>query len=70
MVSTFRCPECGWDTRQPFEVVSRHLTSEGLLVWTRCACGTLRAHLAGMPGPPVTAVRPGQPQWAARTCPA
>lgn len=26
-------------------VVSRHLTSDGVVVWTRCACGRLRMDL-------------------------
>jgi hypothetical protein len=35
------CPRCGWPTVEPFEVVSRHLTSEGTITWIRCACGRL-----------------------------
>ncbi|MFA1545566.1 hypothetical protein [Actinomadura chokoriensis] len=34
-------------------LVSRHLTSDGVVVWTRCACGRLRMDLvptAGAPG--------------------
>jgi hypothetical protein len=26
-------------------VVSRHLTSEGVVLWTRCSCGRLRMDL-------------------------
>jgi hypothetical protein len=38
------CPRCGWPTAEPFEVVSRHVTSEGTIVWSRCACGRLQVH--------------------------
>jgi hypothetical protein len=41
------CPRCGWPTAEPFQVVSRHATSEGTLTWSRCACGLLRAHRDG-----------------------
>ncbi|MQA88079.1 MAG: hypothetical protein GEV03_26540 [Streptosporangiales bacterium] len=41
------CQHCGWPLEQPYEIVSRHLTSEGILVYTRCACGTLQARLLG-----------------------
>lgn len=41
------CWNCGWPLAQPYEIVSRHLTSEGILVYTRCACGVLRARLHG-----------------------
>jgi len=42
-----RCPYCGWPTAEPFQVVSRHVTSEGTLIWSRCACGRLQAHRSG-----------------------
>jgi hypothetical protein len=38
------CPACGWPTAEPYEVVSRHITSEGTITWSRCACGRLRVH--------------------------
>jgi hypothetical protein len=38
------CPRCGWPTAEPFEVVSRHVTSEGVIIWSRCACGRLQVH--------------------------
>ena len=37
------CPHCGWpDRADPFQVVSRHATSGGHTVWTRCGCGSLQ----------------------------
>jgi hypothetical protein len=38
------CPCCGWPTAEPFQVVSRHVTSEGTITWSRCACGRLQVH--------------------------
>jgi hypothetical protein len=35
------CLSCGWPTAEPYEIVSRHMTSEGLIMWTRCVCGRL-----------------------------
>jgi hypothetical protein len=40
-----RCPYCGWPDAEPFEVVSRHRTPEGLTVWTRCCCGSLQVRV-------------------------
>lgn len=37
--------ECGHSQHEPGEVASRHMTSEGVLVYTRCACGALRVRL-------------------------
>ena len=39
------CADCGWpDTDR--QVVSRHRTSEGVIVWTRCIiCGALQVWL-------------------------
>jgi hypothetical protein len=37
-----RCSRCGWPESEPFEVVSRHCTSEGVIVYARCACGRLQ----------------------------
>lgn len=48
-----RCPDCGWDQRDPYEIVSRHRTSAGLIVYTRCACGRLSSWL--QPNPTVAA---------------
>ncbi|WP_433462757.1 hypothetical protein [Spirillospora sp. CA-128828] len=33
-------------------LVSRHLTSDGIVVWTRCACGRLRMDLVPTGGGP------------------
>ncbi|WP_211302914.1 hypothetical protein [Allonocardiopsis opalescens] len=41
------CARCGWPEDQPFEVVSRHSTSTGTLVYTRCACGRLQVRRLG-----------------------
>jgi hypothetical protein len=41
------CPRCGWPTAEPFQVVSRHVTSEGTITWSRCACGRLQVHRGG-----------------------
>jgi hypothetical protein len=38
------CPSCGWPAAEPFEVVSRHATSEGTITWSRCVCGRLQVH--------------------------
>ncbi|MEU5833478.1 hypothetical protein ABZ820_07310 [Streptomyces diacarni] len=40
-----RCATCGWPLHDPYETVSRHRVAEGTLVYSRCACGTLRAWL-------------------------
>lgn len=48
------CVDCGWpDTN--WQVVSRHRTSEGVVVWTRCVCGALQVWLH----------RPGAPEAVA-----
>ncbi len=39
------CTRCGWPDDQPFEFVSQHNTSAGVIVYTRCACGLLRVFL-------------------------
>ena len=48
-----RCPRCCWPQREPYEVVSRHATSTGTIVYTRCACGLLSTWLH--PAPATTA---------------
>lgn len=35
------CPRCGWPRNEIFEVLSRHLTSKGVVSYTRCACGEI-----------------------------
>jgi hypothetical protein len=39
------CPACAWPLDEPYEVVSRHATSEGVVTYTRCACGEMRVTL-------------------------
>ncbi|HEY7598072.1 MAG TPA: hypothetical protein VH969_33360 [Actinophytocola sp.] len=39
------CPHCGWPDAQPFQVVSRHRTTEGQTVWSRCSCGSLQVRV-------------------------
>jgi hypothetical protein len=41
-----RCVKCGWPLHDPYQIVSRHPVADGTVVYTRCACGTLRAWLA------------------------
>jgi len=36
------CPRCGWPESDTYEVMSRHLTSEGVVSYTRCACGEVQ----------------------------
>jgi hypothetical protein len=33
------CPRCAWPVSDVYEVISRHITSEGVVTYTRCACG-------------------------------
>lgn len=40
------CPQCGWPDAQPYQVVSRHPTTEGVIVYSRCACGRLQVRRA------------------------
>ena len=39
------CPHCGWPRSEVYEVLSRHLTSEGVVSYTRCACGELEVRV-------------------------
>ncbi|WP_067711311.1 hypothetical protein [Nocardia yamanashiensis] len=39
------CPNCGWPADEPFETLSRHRTSEGTVIYHRCACGAIRIRL-------------------------
>lgn len=61
-----RCPRCGWDQRDPYEIVSRHPTSAGVVVYTRCACGLLSTWLSPAPSAAgrlvVRGARPAGPQ--------
>lgn len=36
------CGRCGWPESEPYEIVSRHYTSSGVIEYTRCACGLLQ----------------------------
>ncbi|MBO8193845.1 hypothetical protein ITI46_19575 [Streptomyces oryzae] len=40
-----RCANCGWPLHAPYETVSCHSVTEGTVVYSRCACGTLRVWL-------------------------
>ncbi len=39
------CRYCGWPEQETYEVVSRHRTSEGTVVYSRCACGALQVRV-------------------------
>ncbi|MBV2365666.1 hypothetical protein ACFPZ0_14875 [Streptomonospora nanhaiensis] len=45
-----RCPDCGWPEADVYQVVSRHPTSTGMLLYTRCACGRLQVRALRVPG--------------------
>lgn len=49
------CPYCGRPDAEPFEIVSRHRTSTGQTVWTRCACGSLQMRVYDRAGGSVVA---------------
>ncbi|RAJ62568.1 hypothetical protein K378_03921 [Streptomyces sp. Amel2xB2] len=53
------CPYCGWPDDEPVQGVSRHPTAEGVLAWTRCACGSLQARV--LTGGTVRIVTRGKP---------
>jgi transcriptional regulator NrdR family protein len=36
------CPVCAWPASDVYEVISRHLTSEGVVTYSRCACGEVQ----------------------------
>lgn len=44
-MATSTCPHCGRDESIEREVLSRHTTSEGIVSWTRCACGAVQLRL-------------------------
>jgi hypothetical protein len=53
------CSVCGWTGDDREAIVSRHHTSEGVIVWTRCVCGTVRARLHRIgPAEPVACADP------------
>jgi hypothetical protein len=39
------CPRCGWPEAETYEVLSRHLTSQGIVTYTRCACGEVQIRI-------------------------
>jgi hypothetical protein len=45
VTSVTHCSVCGWPSSDPYEVLSRHMTSEGVITYSRCACGEVRFHL-------------------------
>ncbi len=58
-MSTRHCPCCGWPEADPYEIVSRHETSEGTVVYTRCVCGRLQVR-HGDAAAPVLSSRSGR----------
>jgi hypothetical protein len=58
------CPVCAWPESEPYEVISRHLTSEGLVTYSRCACGEVRVGLL-----PYDTAEPLQPARVPRNRP-
>ena len=39
------CQVCAWPVAEPYEIVSRHVTSEGVVIYSRCACGEMQVRL-------------------------
>lgn len=39
------CPRCGWPESEIYELLSRHLTSDGVVTYSRCACGEPQVRL-------------------------
>lgn len=39
------CPHCGWPDTEPYQVLSRHRTQNGMTVWSRCPCGSLQVRV-------------------------
>lgn len=58
------CPYCGRPDAGPFQVLSRHRTSIGETVWTRCACGSLQIRVRDAAGERIAAR--GRPHRAIR----
>lgn len=53
------CVDCGWPDTDA-QVVSRHRTSQGMLVWRWCVCGALQVWLHRR-GVAESVARAGQP---------
>lgn len=66
---TRRCEHCGWPESEPYAILSRHRTSQGLALWTRCACGTTRVRLRPPTGAERIVARLGQPEAATAPIP-
>jgi hypothetical protein len=49
------CPFCGWPEDDVFTEASRHRTSVGQTVWTRCVCGSLQMRVIDAGGSRVVA---------------
>jgi hypothetical protein len=49
------CPYCGWPDDELFDEASRHRTSVGQTVWTRCVCGSLQMRVVDAVGARVVA---------------
>ena len=56
---TDTCIDCGWPNTDG-QVVSRHRTSQGVVVWSRCVCGALQIWLH-RPGGATSIARASQP---------
>ncbi|OEU87106.1 hypothetical protein DB35_26650 [Streptomyces abyssalis] len=60
------CPYCGWPDDEPVRNLSEHPTGDGVLFWTRCACGSVQARvLTGGTVRIVTRGKPAGPRTAA-----
>lgn len=57
-----RCPFCGWPEDERYDEASRHRTSEGQTVWTRCVCGSLQMRIVDASGSRVVARSRGNDQ--------
>jgi hypothetical protein len=60
------CPVCGWPDDVPYQVISRHLTSTGVVVYTRCACGALQVRRHTLSGGTPLLARGGPAPGAGR----
>lgn len=49
------CPFCGWPEDEPYDVASRHRTTQGQTVWARCVCGSLQVRIVGAAGSRIVA---------------
>lgn len=59
------CLDCAWPGAGAQDVLSRHRTSEGTIVWTKCVCGAFHVWLY-RPGPADLVVCADQPDgWDA-----